>query len=718
MRRNSNDVSRGSVINSTNDDRMDPERLDLLLQSYGIASEFIEFSGNVAHIPLANRVHILGTMGVQLDSAAQVEELLQARELARLEKCLPPVQVCNPGTAVSQLFLEGPVGTEVVRWRLELEDGSHQEGESDLAELSLLGTHAVGNRHFEQRQLPLPAVPEGYHRLVVQTGCGEYDSLLIAAPTRTWQPECLHEGRKLWGLSTQLYSLRSAGNWGIGDFADLRRLVQLSAANGAHFILLNPLHALDLRYPENASPYSPDDRRFLNPLYIAVQDCEDFLSPDVQEALAGSKQLATLAALRLAPHVDYTGVHAIKLAVLALMYHSFISRHEALQSPRARDFRAFVHRGGVALQVYVAHQAARLADTETQFAQPGFHLYLQWLAFNQLRDCQQFARDAGMPLGLIRDLAVGSSVDGCEVGSNAGLFCTAARIGAPPDNFNPEGQNWGLPPLLPEALQQTRFAHMIDLLRSNMRDCGALRIDHVMALMRLWWCPDDGSNASGAYVHYPVDVLFAILRLESVRNRCVVIGEDLGVVPPEIRSYLDDAAIYSNCVFYFEKYDGWHFRKPEHYKAQALAMIANHDVPPLRAWWDCKDLLLRRSIGLIPDDDRLLQEQQGRAGEKTQLLQWLAEQQLLPESWQDRQVERPLDAILAQALVAACARVESRLLSLQLDDLASVDTPVNIPGTSCEYPNWRRKIPVALEDIFSNTAAQHMLQTLREARTA
>src|SRR5690606_21727114 len=160
--------------------------------------------------------------------------------------------------------------------------------------------------------------------------------------------------------------------------------------------------------------------------------------------------------------------------------------------------------------------------------------------------------------------------------------------------------------------------------RSNMQHCGGLRIDHVMALMRLWWCPDDGSNASGAYVHYPVEVLFAILRLESRRNQCVIIGEDLGVVPPEIRRYLDGAGIYSNCVFYFEKSDGWHFRKPEQYKAQALAMIANHDVPPLAAWWNGSDLLLRRSIGLIPDDDQLRAGQQYRNDEKGQLLQWLA----------------------------------------------------------------------------------------------
>jgi 4-alpha-glucanotransferase len=235
--------------------------------------------------------------------------------------------------------------------------------------------------------------------------------------------------------------------------------------------------------------------------------------------------------------------------------------------------------------------------------------------------------------------------------------------------------------------------------------------------MRLWWCPDDGSNASGAYVHYPVDALFAILRLESVRARCVVIGEDLGVVPPEIRRYLDEGRLYSNALFYFEKYDGWHFRKPEHYKEMALAMVANHDVPPLAAWWNGNDLALRRGIGLVPNDDKLKQEQDHRNGEKGQLLQWLDEQGLLPEEWRDRDTNRRLDATLRFALVTACSRVASRMLSVQLEDLAGVDTPVNIPGTSSEYPNWRRKIPITLDTIFANADVQDLLRALAGIRS-
>ncbi len=708
------------VTNAVPAETLDAHKLDRLLHSYGIASEFIEFSGHVAQIPLANRLHILRTMGVVVISAEQLDQLLQEREAAEFMRWLPSVVVQTEGDTVCVLTVDTAQATELadgkIHWRLLLEDGSELAGSCEPASLPLLSTHAIGTRVFERRQLQLPPLATGYHHAEFSSLSRKQSSLFIVAPARTWQPACL--GGRLWGLSAQLYSLRSADNWGMGDFADLQQLIARAAEQKASFILLNPLHALDLRYPENASPYSPADRRYLNPLYIALPLCEEFSALTVQQQVTSVEFLQRLEGLRAAAYVDYTGVHALKLDVLELMYRAFREQHAVAPGPRAHRFSAFVDRGGDELAQFAAQQAGLFAANDGACGELDFHLWLQWLAQEQLDACQQAALQAGMALGLVRDLAVGSSIDGSEVIGNPGLFCAHARIGAPPDNFNPEGQNWGLPPLLPERLQETRFAHFIALLRANMRACGALRIDHVMSLMRLWWCPDDGSNASGAYVHYPVDALFAILRLESVRSRCVVIGEDLGVVPPAIRRYLDEGRLYSNAVFYFEKYDGWHFRKPEHYKEMALAMIANHDVPPLAAWWNGGDLVLRRSIGLIGNDAKLRQEHEHRNGEKGQLLQWLDEQGLLPGLWQDRHTARELDASLRLALVTACARAASKLLSLQIDDLAGADTPVNIPGTSTEYPNWRRKIPVALDAIFANTDAQAVLRALAEARTA
>lgn len=705
----------------TTSSSLDPARLDALLHKFGIASEFIEFSGNVAQISLENRLHILDTMGIRIDDEEHLEHLLLQRELAELDAMLPAAVLLPEGTTTVLVALETPAAEHSLNWRLELEDGGAEQGSVEPGMLRCASAHIVADRAFEKRELELPLLPPGYHRLELRSGSSVHDCLLIVAPAQIWQPECLLQGRKLWGLSTQLYSLRSRDNWGMGDFADLQQLVAHTAEVGADFVLLNPLHMLDLRYPDNASPYSPSDRRFLNPLYIAARLCDDYHAADVQALLGSAAFKHALAGLRAAENVDYPGVHRLKMQVLVLMYRSFSAGEDAESRQRQRSFRSFIEKNGKTLQVFAEHQTSLFSEqdeAERDFQSADFHLYLQWLGTLQLQSCQDKALAAGMAIGLIRDLAVGSSVDGCEVTTNPGLFCAAARIGAPPDNFNPGGQNWGLPPLQPDMLQQTRYAHFISLLQANMRACGGLRIDHVMALMRLWWCPDDGSNASGAYVNYPVEMLFAILRLESRRNNCLVIGEDLGVVPPAIRSYLEDSAIFSNIVFYFEKYDGWHFRKPEHYKPQALAMIANHDVPPLKAWWNGSDQLLRREIGLIGSDDKMQSEQTHRQGEKQQLLHWLADQNLLPAAWEDRDVSRPLDEALTLAIVRACAQVSARLLSLQIDDLAGVDTPVNIPGTSTEYANWRRKIPVPLEDIFTNPVSLDILQALREARTA
>lgn len=699
---------------------LDPGKLDRLLHAYGIASEFIEFSGNVASIPLEHRMNILRTMNVSVESAAQLDDLLQERASAAYVCWFPPVVVLHEGEPGCVLMIDAREREEMaaeagkIYWRLRMEDGSECVGECEPDALPLLSAHDCGTRVYERRQLMLPPLPPGYHHAEFSSRDCSQGCLFIVAPACTWQPDCL-EHRKLWGLSAQLYSLRSAGNWGIGDFADLKNLIAHAAHEKAAFILLNPLHALDLRYPENASPYSPCDRRYLNPLYIAPTLCPEFNEPSVQERFNSADVKAQLENLRSGPSVDYTGVQKLKLDVFACMYHAF---RERADEQRGKAFRDYVDRGGSALEEFAAQQASLFTANDGLLGESDFHLWMQWLAQQQLDACQQAAEQAGMPLGLIRDLAVGSSIDGTEVKGNPGLFCERARIGAPPDNFNPDGQNWGLPPLVPTRLQETRFAHFISLLRANMRACGALRIDHVMSLMRLWWCPDDGSNASGAYVHYPVDALFAILRLESVRNQCAVIGEDLGVVPPEIRRYLEEGRLYSNAVFYFEKYDNWHFRKPEHYKEMALAMIANHDVPPLAAWWNCCDLQLRRKIGLINSDDKLRREHEHRNGEKGQLLQWLAEQNLLPGEWHDRNVQRELDQGLRLALIRACGHAASKLVSLQVDDLAGVDTPVNIPGTSAEYPNWRRKLPISLDAIFADADAQAMMHALAEARGA
>jgi 4-alpha-glucanotransferase len=693
----------------------DPAKLDRLLLVHGIGSEFIDFSGTVVRTPLENRLQVFRSMGHKLDTQQELDARLLQRERELYARWLDPVLLAEEGKPPKPVLrLPQYCLQQRFTWTLRLEDGSVKTGECYPDKLSQLDLVELAGESLHCLSLSLPRLPVGYHHLELVSGDARTVADLIVAPSTTWQPPALANDERVWGISTQLYTLRSDSNWGMGDYRDLLELCSRAAGVGADFILLNPLHCPDLRYPMNASPYSPCDRRFLNPLYIHLPDCEDFSAEGVSEMLEDSRFVTKLAQARNQDLVDYAAVLGLKLDVMALMYLGFKARKTS--DPVQDQFCLFVKAGGQELADFAAFQAERLQDAGEPMGDAQFHCYLQWLARSQLESCQQLALSQGMRIGLIQDLAVGSIVDGCEVQTSAGDYCVHARIGAPPDYFNPDGQNWGLPPLNPDSLLQNGCRSFRSLLQANMRCCGALRIDHVMSLMRLWWCPDDGSTANGAYVYYPVDLLFAVLKLESQRFRCAVIGEDLGVVPPEIRGYLESAQVYSNCMFYFEKYDNWHFRKPEHYKRHALAMIASHDVPPLICWWNEDDLALRHTIGIIPDESRYKEEVLWRRGEKGQLLQWLEEQALLPATWRLAETARSMDDELRLALVRACGRMASSLVSIQLDDLAGADRPVNIPGTNKEYANWQRKLPLGTSAIFDSNIARQMMLALCEGR--
>jgi len=732
------------------------EALDELLRLHGVAADYIEFSGNIAHIPFSDRVDVLQFQGVALvdehglDAAALTRALAAARR-RDWQRLLPVASVLSPGWR-DTLRLVLPQTQLGLRWQWQIEAEQGGQWQQDFCPADLpeqgtfdpvgadgaalvgacshandLGTDAI----LHARLLRLPpldngALAPGYHRLRLQ--CLEQPALqaetqLIVAPARAFEPDWVQRGERLWGLSMQLYTLRSARNWGIGDFTDLRQLVPLAAQHGAHCLILNPLHALDLRHPEQCSPYSPNDRRRLNALYIDPEQVAE--AAVLQPWLAQPQTVATLQRLRAATQVDYAGVARLKLHALALLFDAFCARELTPGSSRAAEFATFVAAGGEALQDFAQREAARLADAglPAVAADPRFSLYLQWLAEGQLEACQQQARASGMAVGLVRDLAVGGDGGGAEVQGNGTLFCQQASIGAPPDPLAPQGQNWGLPPLHPQQLADSGYAHVIALLRANMAHCGALRIDHVMALMRLWWCPRHPGRGIGAYVHYPVDELFALLRLESQRQRCLVIGEDLGVVPPQVRDYLQRSGVFSNVLFYFEKYDGHQFKRPEHYNPRALAMLANHDVPTLAAWWNGSDLRLRHALGLIPDAAQLQQQSEARRAEKEQVLHWLAAQWLLPPSWQSVLAggaaaldASAMDMTLAAALLRCAGRSSAQLLSLQLDDLALLETPVNIPGTSTEYPNWQRRLPLELEALLQAETTRTLLAGLQQER--
>ncbi len=715
------------------------EQVEELLRLNHVASEYIEYSGHIAQIPFSDRFDILLFKGLDLITGDRVDpaKLHATLALARENQwraALYPANILSPGGRETVcLRLPSSALDCLWQWQVQCEDGSSFAQEFSPQHLPSSGEGELDGIAHSARELALApflngVLPIGYHGLLLRCLDEEVaktlrleglEAQLIVAPARSFEPDWALSGQRLWGFSVQVYSLRSERNWGIGDFTDLSALIDCASGKKASFLVLNPLHALDANAPHNCSPYSPNDRRRLNPLYIDVERETEFLAtPSLREMVADPQWHERLAQLRCGDSVDYVAVAKCKHEIFVQMFRHFLAKHLEKNTARARIFNDFVEAQGQSLMAFARYEAERLhsSDALQTESDPRFTMYLQWLAESQLEACQQLALHKGMRIGLIRDLAVGGDGGGAEVNLNKDLYCERASIGAPPDPLAPQGQNWGLPPVDPNALRTSGYSHFIELLHSNMAHCGALRIDHVMALMRLWWCPRYPGRGVGAYVHYNVDELFAILRLESLRNRCVVIGEDLGVVPPEVRTYINSSAIFSNSLFYFEKYDGFHFKKPEHYHPKSLAMVANHDVPPLAAWWNGTDLRLRHELDLINSEEELQQQLHSRREEKYQVLHWLGEQWLLPAPWQGDSESKPFDLQLCAAIFRCCARSAAQLVSVQLEDLALLETPVNIPGTSSEYPNWRRRLPADVAALINSEFGSKLLYGFSEER--
>lgn len=647
------------------------------------------------------------------------QRLLAAMQPVTVEETpLPAVKVFQVG----QPLVLAPALTAPTSWRLQSESGAEWSGQC-----------------VPHQPLKLPSLPEGYHQLTLLSAGSRFTCTLIVTPSRCYEPGELLNGESLWGACVQLYTLRSEHNWGIGDFGDLKLMLQQVAQRGGAFIGLNPLHALFPGMPESASPYSPSSRRWLNIIYIDVNAVDDFArSEDAQRWWQSPATRQAWQAVRASDWVDYRAVTQLKLTALRFAWTSF--RQRDLADPEVTAFEAFVTAGGDSLQrqgVFDALHATLLAQDEGCYgwqvwpsawqhpdsaavrafriehsADVNFYLWLQWLAARQFAACWEVCQQQQMPIGLYRDLAVGVAQGGAETWGDRDLYCLQASVGAPPDILGPLGQNWGLPPMDPQVMQARAYEPWIALLRANMRDCGALRIDHVMALLRLWWIPREGSAAQGAYVHYPIDDLLAILALESQRHRCMVIGEDLGTVPEAIIGKLRDAGVYSYKVLYFEQTSATGFRPPRQWLRQAMAVATTHDMPTLRGWWQSDDLTTGSELGLYPDKGILAGLHQQRLAAKQALLRSLRRTGYLAKF--PRQTV--MNSALNHAMHGFLADSRSALLGLQPEDWLDMAAPVNVPGTTDQYPNWRRKLRVTLEALFRDAQVNTLLADIHQRR--
>ena len=725
---------------------MDKQLLSELIAFTGIETQFIDAWGNPSEVEEKNLLTLLAAQGFAIDNDALAREQLLERQQDYWEQMLNPVSVQKVGHD-TQIQLKLPI--EIANTALELllttEQGQiHRFSVTATEDAELNQVMVFDGEEYQQYQWTLPIQLElGYHSVRLKLGELNVVQSLIITPSSCFQPAEFKK-HKQWGVSVQLYCVRSEQNWGIGDFADLRFLIGHLAKQGADFVGLNPIHALYPAMPESASPYSPSSRRWLNIIYLAApqmpgyQQCQQV--KHLVEAPGFQQQLAQA---RAAEWVDYTAVTRLKMPVFKALYQWFIE-HQSEQVELAQAFSIFKQQSGESLLQLALYDAIHahliekdmhawgwpvwpeawqkpdspevLAFAKEHQAELDFYCYLQFIAREQLAQAQAHAKQQGMLLGLYRDLAVGVSEASTEIWGNPDLYCRDASVGAPPDILGPKGQNWGLPPMLPYLMFQQAYRPMIELFRANMQNSGALRIDHVMALLRLWWVPKGAESAGeGAYIYYPIQDLLGILALESQRHQVVVIGEDLGTVPDGIREILAEYGMYSYRVFFFEKAEDGGYISPGHYPVQAMATLTTHDMPTLIGYWHCGDLNLGKEVGLYRDD-QLPALFESRHKDKQKILDSLHGHQML-----DAHFARTVDHVgmsteLNHAIQRHVAKGASQLLCLQLEDWMEMTQPVNIPGTSTEYPNWRRKLSMTLEQLAQQPQVNQLLQELTQLR--
>lgn len=689
-----------------------------LAESRGVATSYWSFFGDRVEVPATTLRAVLRAMGVTAETDAEAEQAIADAEERLWRELLPPSLVVRVGSGELSVHV---ADAHDVTLTVELEDGSwrgipipDQRPDSRIVDGVVVWHVSV----------PLPAdLPLGWHTVHARQrpfGADSDDRTaaapLVVTPDRLPVPPGRHGGRA-WGLMAQLYSVRSRGSWGIGDFADLGDIAAIAGTHGADFLLVNPIHAAEVTPRIEPSPYLPATRRFLAPLYVRPEDIREasYLSTEdraviarVRETVSGSNTDAS--------RIDRDAAWLAKRAALEIVF-------AAPRTPgRQSSLDAFVAREGRPLADFALwcaleeHYAGRLAEGEERpdeawdIGSPliarlraelaervAFHSWLQWVADEQVRAAQAAAKDAGMRIGIMHDLAVGVHTKGSDAWSLRETYAQGMLVGAPPDMYNQLGQNWNQPPWLPDALAHSGYAPLRDMIRTLLRHAGALRIDHIIGFFRLWWIPAELGAAAGTYVRYDHEAMIGVLALEAHRAGAVVIGEDLGNVEPWVRDYLSSRGILGTSVLWFEHENGGP-TPPEHYREALLATVNTHDLPPTAGYLAGEHVDLRARLGLLTRP--VAEERADAARERDTMLSILRQRGLIGLDATEQEIVEALHVFLTAS--------PSRLLGVSLVDAVGERRVQNQPGTDLEYPNWQ--VPLAdasgravlVEDLADN----------------
>jgi 4-alpha-glucanotransferase len=690
---------------------------------FGIATEYQDWSGRRIEVPESTLVAVLAAFGVAAATESERAAAQTAHDRGYWSRALPPTILGRPG-APTMFWVHVTHGQPAEVW-LRLEDGTVRDGLRQVDNFTApfdLDGRSVGEASFA---LP-DDLPLGYHRVHVRSGDDEASAALIVTPGWLGLPERLG-AQRTWGLATQLYSVRSRQSWGVGDLTDLVDLAVWSASvHGAGYVLVNPLHAAAPTAPMEPSPYLPTSRRFVSPLYLRVEAIAEFAQLRKRGRVRRLRDSVQKHAAAL-DAIDRDSAWAAKRAALELVF--------SVPRTAGRDlaYAAFRAREGAALDDFAAWCA--LAETHggdwhqwpESVRHPGadgvakfvakhpaavdFHRWLQWQLDEQLAAAQSQAVSAGMPLGIVHDLAVGVHPNGADAWALQDALALGVSGGAPPDEFNQLGQDWSQPPWRPDRLDELEYQPFRALIRSVLRHAGGVRIDHIIGLFRLWWIPHGEAPTQGTYVRYDHEAMIGIVALEAYRAGALVVGEDLGTVQPWVRDYLRARGVLGTSILWFElDRDGNGGPLPaERWREYCLSSVTTHDLPPTAGYLADEHVRLRASLDLLtrPVDEELSAAQAERAA-------WIAELRRVGLLSKHAGVEQTV-----LALHQYLGRTPSRLLGLALTDAVGDRRTQNQPGTTDEYPNWRVPLsgpdgrPVLLEEVFSDPRAIALAEAMR-----
>ena len=705
-----------------------------LADRFGISTQFYDWKGRHTQVGEQTVIAILAEFGVDASTPERARAAARRVRDDHWRRIVQPCVVLRAGQE-GRVDVHVPAGAPV-SLRIVGEDGNdHLPWQVD----NWNPDRPIDGRMIGEATFGIPGnLPLGYHELIVTIGTHDADgsaadggihttatSTIIVTPNRVGLPRRMGASR-VWGYAAQLYSVRSHHSWGLGDLTDLADLCTWSASQGAGYLLTNPLHAAEVTGRMEPSPYLPSSRLFVNPIYIRPELIAEYHDLDQYDAsLIESLRTTTLDDDPQAL-LDRDRTWQAKSQALELIHRVDMSASRRMaftafrvaRGRRLEDFATWCLLSELhgsdwhdwPAELHDPHGAAVARVRREHADRIDFHMWLQWIADQQLSTAQSSGTDAGMPVGLICDLAVGVNGSGADAWMLNGLFAREMNVGAPPDPFNQAGQDWGQPPMRPDVLEQMAYAPLREMVSNALRHAGGVRIDHIMGLFRLWWVPKGLGPRHGAYVRYNHEAMVGVVALEAYRAGALVIGEDLGTVEPWVRDHLASRGILGTSIMWFETGPDGRPKQPQQWREHAMSSVTSHDLPPTSSYLRGDHVELRDRLGLLTES--VDEERENARRERETWLASLRQQGVLEADEDDpEQVTLAMHTLLT--------RTPSKVINATLTDAVGDPRTQNLPGTEDEYPNWRVPLsgpdgePVYLEDLYSSDRVARMAKVLR-----